>query len=152
METHTGFDWDDRYLLGYGPIDDIHREFVECVDALLTVEDAALPAALAAFAAHAQAHFDEENREMESTDFPARDCHIDEHAKVMASVREVQEELAAGNVTIVRELAVALMEWFPGHADYLDSALAQWLVKRQHGGAPLVLRRKSAQAAASSED
>ena len=29
----------------------------------------------------------------------------------------------------------------PGHADYMDSALALWMVKRAHGGAPLVFRR-----------
>ena len=34
------------------------------------------------------------------------------------------------------------MDWFPGHADYMDSALATWLVKKSHDGRPLVLRRK----------
>ncbi len=60
----------------------------------------------------------------------------------MASVREVQELVAKGEVAIARELAQALMDWFPGHADYMDSALATWLVKKSHDGRPLVLRRK----------
>ena len=54
--------------------------------------------------------------------------------------------LADGNFGVVRELAQALMDWFPGHADYMDSALALWMVKRSHGGAPLVFRRDSAKA------
>lgn len=141
MNTHQGFSWDDRYLLGHGRMDDTHKEFVDLVHALLTVDDGALPDALDAFARHAEAHFDQENRWMELDGFPARDCHVDEHNKVLASVREVQEELAAGNVALCRELAVALMEWFPAHADYMDSALAQWLVKRSHAGVPLVFRR-----------
>lgn len=145
-ETHPGFDWTDRYLLGYTAMDDTHREFVTLVDALLTAPDAGLAQALDAFAAHAVAHFEQEDGWMRGTDFPAADCHIDEHAKVLASVREVQQELAAGNVVLVRELAQALMDWFPGHADYMDSALAQWMVKRSHGGAPLVFRRDSAKA------
>lgn len=145
-ETPPGFDWTDRYLLGYTAMDDTHREFVTLVDTLLTAPDAGLAQALDAFAAHAVAHFEQEDGWMRGTDFPAADCHIDEHAKVLASVREVQQELVAGNVDLVRELAQALMNWFPGHADYMDSALAQWMVKRSHGGAPLVFRRDSAKA------
>ena len=41
-------------------------------------------------------------------------------------------------------LAQALQDWFPGHVQHLDSALATWLVHRTHGGRPLVLRRKTA--------
>lgn len=141
MEAKAGFAWEDRYLLGYAAMDDTHREFVELVNALLTVDDAGLAAALTAFAAHAEAHFAEENAWMESTDFPPRDCHVDEHAKVLASVHAVQQQLAAGDVAIVRALAEALQDWFPGHADYMDSALSTWLVKRSHAGRPLVFRR-----------
>ncbi len=56
-------------------------------------------------------------------------------------MREVQQMLAEGDTAVVRELAVALEEWFPGHATYMDSALAQWMVKRSTGGVPLVLKR-----------
>lgn len=143
-DVQAGFDWDDRYLLGHGAMDDTHRAFVSLVDALLKAPDAELEQALADFAAHAVAHFEQEDGWMKGTGFPAADCHIDEHAKVLASVREVQQELAAGNHDIVRELAHALMDWFPGHADYMDSALALWMVKRSHGGAPLVFRRDTA--------
>lgn len=145
MNATNAFPWSDRYLLGHARMDDTHREFVELVDALLTVEDAQLADALAAFARHADAHFEQENRWMELDGFPARDCHVDEHNKVLASVKEVQEELAAGNTALVRELAAALQAWFPEHADYMDSALAQWLVKRSHAGAPLVFRRSSSE-------
>lgn len=143
MDEQQSFAWDDRYLLGHSSMDDTHREFVALVDALLTVGDSDLAEALAAFARHAEAHFDQENHWMEQDGFPARDCHIDEHNKVLASVREVQQELAEGNIELVRQLAVALMDWFPAHADYMDSALATWLVKRSHGGRPLVFRRDS---------
>lgn len=141
MDECTVFGWHDRFLLGHAEMDETHREFVDLVNALLTVDDAELGHALAAFAAHAEAHFAQENEWMEKNDFPPRDCHIDEHNKVLASVREVQQQLAEGDVAIVRDLAKALMDWFPEHADYLDSALATWLVKRTHAGAPLILRR-----------
>ncbi len=141
MDECTVFGWHDRFLLGHAEMDETHREFIDLVNALLTVDDAELGPALAAFAAHTEAHFAQENEWMEKNDFPPRDCHIDEHNKVLASVREVQQQLAEGDVAIVRDLAKALMDWFPEHADYLDSALATWLVKRTHAGAPLILRR-----------
>lgn len=144
MKTPAGFAWNDSYLLGHAVIDETHQEFVELVDALLTVNDAGLEEALAAFERHAEAHFEQENRWMSLDGFPARDCHVDEHNKVLASVREVKEELAAGNRKIVRELALALKDWFPGHADYMDSALATWLVRRRHAASPLVFRRNAA--------
>jgi len=137
-----GFVWNDRYLLGYAPMDATHREFVRLVDALLTVDDMELMDALQAFAVHAVTHFAEESCWMAENDFPAKDCHVAEHDKVLASVHEVREMLAGGNVEVVRQLAVALMEWFPAHADYMDSALATWMTKRSHAGVPLVFKRQ----------
>lgn len=133
----------DEHLLGYGPMDDIHEEFVEIVHAMQVVADEALPALLERFAAHAEHHFGEEAAWMNLGEYPARDCHVEEHDKVMASVREVQRLVEAGDIDVARRLARALEEWFPGHATYMDSALAQWMVKRSAGGVPIVLRRKA---------
>lgn len=141
MYIGNQFYWDDRYLLGHSKMDYTHREFVVLVNELLTVEDSNLPNALVRFVSHAEAHFAQEKMLMESDNFPARDCHIDEHNKVLESVLHVQEQLATGDVDLCRNLALALMDWFPGHADYMDSALATWLVNRAHGGSPLVLKR-----------
>jgi len=134
--------WSDALLLGYAPMDQVHQEFVDTVSALLHASDAELPARLADFERHARAHFGEEDRWMRETEFPARDCHIDEHAAVLRSVEQVGELLAQqGNTGECRRLARELMRWFPGHADYLDSALAAWMCKRRLGGKPVVLRR-----------
>ena len=145
MSVDCGFDWEDTYLLGYPAMDDTHREFVTCVDTLLRADDDTLPAALDALTRHALRHFDEEHAWMDSggpgNAFPARDCHVDEHEKVLASLREVQERVAGGERQIARELGQALKDWFPGHTDYMDSALSQWLCKRAFGGKPLVLKR-----------
>ena len=79
---------------------------------------------------------------MESTGFPPRQCHMDEHDAVLKSVHEVQAYLReGGDVHNGRRLARELTKWFPGHADYMDSALAQWISKQRTGGAPVVIRR-----------
>ncbi|OZA28949.1 MAG: hemerythrin [Hydrogenophilales bacterium 17-64-11] len=143
MSSHVPFVWSDAFALGYRKMDETHREFVETVNAMLNASDADFASALDAFADHAKRHFDEEALWMNSTDFPAAGCHIDEHNAVLHSVEEVQAAVAQGNVEIGRRLAAELQRWFPGHADYLDSALAQWMVKRAAGGVPVVFRRNA---------
>ena len=138
-----GITWTDAFTLGYGPIDAVHQEFVDLVAQLQTAPETDLPRCLDVFAAHAQAHFDLEDGWMRDTEFPARDCHIDEHAAVLRSVHEVREVLAQGDVANCRRLADELARWFPGHADYLDSALAAWMCKRHYGARPVVLRRRA---------
>ena len=56
-------------------------------------------------------------------------------------------EVADGDVRLTaigRDFAAELERWFPGHADYLDSALAAWMCKRQFGGKPVVLHARKA--------
>ena len=133
--------WGDHLLMGNGPMDELHEEFVELIALLQTAEDSELPSLLQAMEIHLQHHFAEEDQWMLSTGFPPRDCHIDEHAAVLKSVAEVRVKLAEGNVALCRDLTRALVDWFPGHATHLDSALAHWLSKQRFGGKPVVIRR-----------
>jgi hemerythrin len=125
-------------------MDEEHREFVEVVKGLLACPGEQMLARLDRFCTHAESHFGTEDRWMTETEFPARECHMAEHAAVLASAREVRALVAAGNHEVGRSLALELARWFPGHADYLDSALAHWMFKRDHGGKPIVLRRRAA--------
>lgn len=142
MPETAEFVWSDAFALGHPEIDDTHREFVACVQALLSAPEAQVPDALQAFAEHARRHFAQEDEWMARTSFPAADCHLKEHAAVLGSVREVQAALGEGRAEtcLARSLARELVRWFPGHADYMDAALAQWLTERRHGGVPVVLR------------
>lgn len=135
--------WQDDLRLGWAPIDAIHDEFLELLSALRTASDERMAEALAAVHQHSRAHFASEERWMEETDFPARDCHVDEHAAVLASMEGVARRVAGGEIEAGRRLADALGDWFPGHAEYLDSALAHWMCKKRLGGQPVVLRRSA---------
>lgn len=144
-ESDESFLWSDARLLGYQPMDEVHKEFYEVTLRLLTcTDDESASAALAAFEEHALSHFGQEDEWMRTTDFPPRECHTQEHAAVLNSVKEVGELLAqgVGGAEMVRDFGAHLFAWFPGHADYLDSALAAWMTKRATGGKPVVLRRK----------
>ena len=78
---------------------------------------------------------------MRETDFPHSECHINEHAAVRQSIAGVRRRVARGESVAAKELAQALTEWFPSHADHLDSALVHWISRHRLGGVPVVLRR-----------
>lgn len=142
--SDSSFVWSDARLLGYKPIDDTHKEFYDVAFRLLTCDARSAESAMAAFEAHAVSHFGQEEDWMRSTAFPAADCHIEEHAAALKSTREVRAALTEGRagVELVHDFATYLFQWFPGHADYLDSALSAWMSKKAYGGKPVVLRRK----------
>lgn len=141
------FGWRDEYALGEPAMDEVHREFVACVDGLLCAGDQALAAGLDAFAHHACRHFAEEDRAMRESGFASAGCHIDEHAAVLKSLEEVRAALASGHVEVVRAFARALADWFPEHARVMDLGLARWLVQRRLGGSPVVIQRREVVAA-----
>lgn len=129
-------------VLGYAPLDDVHAEFTQVVERATYCSDADFPGRLGAVVRHLHEHFEQEDRWMEETDFPPGDCHRDEHAAVLRSADEVQALQGPRLLEVGREFVRELSAWFPGHADYLDSALAAWMCKRALGGKPVVLHRR----------
>ena len=122
-------------------MDDDHHHFVDFLRELTLASDTELPERFSAFAHHAAMHFERENAWMVASDFPPRQCHIDEHEAVLKSVREVQQLVDSGDRLVARRLAAQLSTWFPAHLQHLDSALSHWLCKRRWGGKPVILRR-----------
>jgi hemerythrin len=138
--------WNDSLLLGYGPMDVTHRDFVECVARLRDAASADVSERLARMVDHLTRHFDEERQWMMASDFPATQCHVDEHEAVLRSAHEVRALVDRGDVAEARRFADALANWFEGHLHYMDAALSHWMSKRAHGGAPVVFRRDLAAA------
>lgn len=140
--------WTDMSLLGHDPMDDMHQEFVHLVAALQTSPDRELSKGLDEVLRHLKRHFGEEEAWMQESDYPATDCHVAEHAAVMASGNAVRQALDRGDVLLCRRFADELAGWFPGHANYLDAPLAHWLSKKRFGARPLVFRRNAVETAA----
>lgn len=135
--------WTDDWLLGHDGMDACHQECATLLGQLLAAEDAQLVTVFDRFIAHLTEHFEAEAEMMRRTDFPPRQCHLDEHAAVMSSVLEVRHRLADGNLPLVRALARELGAWFPAHTQHLDSALAHWVSRHRLGGKPVVLKRRA---------
>src|SRR5688572_4731871 len=92
--------WSDARVLGFAPMDRTHEDFYRVAFELITCSPNCMLAALDAFETHAVEHFSQEEEWMRSTDFPPRDCHIDEHAAVLSSVRKVRAGVAAGTQNV----------------------------------------------------
>lgn len=142
IDNEGGISWSDSFELGYQPIDTVHQEFIEILGKLQKATDSELKILLQSLFVHLDEHFGYENSLMISSEFPPMECHIDEHAAVLQSVIDVQSCLEKGDFEVCRRLIDALVNWFPSHADHLDSALAHWMVKRSLGGKPVVIRRE----------
>ena len=127
--------------LGYAPMDQVHDEMDRLLLYALAADDEALHDHALAMLAHLRSHFEAEDRWMRETEFPARDCHIDEHAAVLASAAAVASPERAADTALARRFFEELAAWFPAHATHLDSALAHWMCSRQFGGKPVVLHR-----------
>ncbi len=143
VADHGSLTWNDELLLGYPPMDHRHEEFVACLGDLQRAPDEILLEVLDAMIHHLTAHFGEEDRWMEESGFPSRQCHLDEHVAVLKSAANVRTLLLQGEVVLCRRFADALEDWFPGHATHLDSALAHWMCKTNFGGKPVVVRRRA---------
>lgn len=140
-QTRTA--WSDACLVGMPQMDHMHEEFFLVARRLLACHSTNAGRCLDEFIDHARRHFKQEDEWMERTGFPPRECHIKEHEDVLLSALDLRSALVAGQIEAskLQEFASFLFQWFPGHVDYLDSALAAWMSQQQHGGKPVVLRR-----------
>lgn len=130
-------------LLGYAPIDVVHAEFEALLRSAKESKESQLLGTLRKLHKHLVDHFAQEDKWMQETDFPAAGCHRDEHSRVLASAVQVVEQVQLGRFDIGFGFVDALVDWFPGHADYLDSALAVWMCKRRFGARPVVVHPRT---------
>jgi hemerythrin-like metal-binding protein len=111
-------------------MDETHREFVEFCNALIAAgsESEGFLEQFDAFIEHTAAHFNQENRWMEATNFPVA-CHHEEHDRVLAVANEVRQHIEKGDLFLGRRLLEELPPWFDNHVETMDTALAFHLKK-----------------------
>ncbi|MCW5669108.1 MAG: hypothetical protein KIT86_05565 [Hydrogenophaga sp.] len=142
-DLHTFMDRNE-HLTGDDRMDRVHEEFHLLLLALRAAPADQAATALLDLITHTRDHFAQEDTWMRDLDYPIRDCHIQEHAEVLASLVQVHERLCQNDHRALPRLIHALEDWFPGHVQHLDSALAQWMVRRQWNAQPIMLRRNAA--------
>ncbi len=72
--------------------------------------------------------FHAEHRLMEAFDFPARQCHLEQHARVLRALHCLHPAVMLGAHHPARHAGgQLLMDWFHLHNTTLDAALAVWV-------------------------
>lgn len=80
---------------------------------------------------------------MKETQYPSTDCNVEGHQKVLVAIGLVLEHYSAERIQVgaVHRLAKTMINWFPDHINFLDSAVSAWVSKQRFAGMPVVLCR-----------
>lgn len=118
--------------LGDTEVDAIHAECIQLLDLAASAADEALVAAPAAWIAHTEQHFAQEESWMEATGFGPRHCHAGHHRHVLDVSGLVRARMAdEGRFDLARRLVSELREWLVHHVTTMDSMMVSHL--REHG-------------------
>jgi hemerythrin len=114
-------------LVGFKPIDDLHREFESILEALNDPAEADYGAHLLALHEHLLRHCDTEEQFMLQESYAHYERHKRAHEHLLDSVSEARRRFDAGDVQAVRRYSADLMNWFAIHASTEDAELAAFL-------------------------
>jgi hemerythrin len=112
--------WSDRYSVGVEKIDAEHQKLVALVNELYAAIMAGNPADVTArvlnsLVAYTLSHFASEEMLMKRCNYPGYPQHKAEHEKLVAQVKQLQQDLKAGKATVSQEVMSFLQSWLIGH-------------------------------------
>jgi hemerythrin len=116
-----------QILVGFKPIDDLHREFESILEALNDPAEADYGAHLLALHEHLLRHCATEEQFMLQENYAHYARHKRAHEHLLDSVSDVRRKFDAGDIDAVRRYAADLMNWFAIHASTEDAELAAFL-------------------------
>jgi hemerythrin len=117
--------WSDRYSVGIARIDAEHRKLVDLVNELYAAIVACNPTSVTArvldgLASYTVSHFSAEEALMKRHGFPGYVQHKAEHDKLVAQVKQLQQDLRAGKAAVSQEVMSFLQSWLIGHILGMD--------------------------------
>jgi hemerythrin len=117
----------DDIFVGFGPIDELHREFQRLLDRLIECADADYGQHLLDLHEHLLRHCGTEEEWMRQERYPGYARHRVEHEKLLEAVSDVRRRFDAGDVRAVQAFSSELLPWFAVHAQTMDAPLAEYL-------------------------
>jgi hemerythrin-like metal-binding protein len=119
---------DTRFRLGVQAMDHVHGEFIALINAMAEADQARFLEMFEHLVDHTAAHFDQEERWMIETRFPALQEHRGDHRRVLSDLGAIGQRSTRGRLAMGRAyVRDYLPTWFAVHAVTMDSALAAHL-------------------------
>lgn len=115
-------------LTGLQTIDDWHQSVMQLASQLVHCHDYEVPDIYRTMLSVLEQTFGQEQRLMEEFQFPAIQCHLEQHARVLATLHHLHPAVMNGEHAIARRVGGELLpEWFQLHIATQDAALGVWV-------------------------
>ncbi len=130
--------WLDSFAMGWTPIDEDHRIFVDMVNQLKDALDSGADQAvvvgiLTAFVEHAEEHFRREESLLADLGYPGTERHAHEHATLNRSIAQTCAAIRSGERSFgADELLVLIKEWIIRHILFVDMKVKSFLDEQVH--------------------
>ncbi len=126
--------WSEDLSVGYGLIDEQHKELFVRYNSLLSAckegkgRDAIIPL-LDFLVEYVSRHFAEEEQFMSRYGYPERNEHIEQHKELFEHVNEVYKELQdkGATVAVVTSVNHTMFNWLLRHVKQVDVKLGRFL-------------------------
>ncbi len=116
--------WTADMRLGLPQVDAGHQALLKQLRCLEQSPDGLFGAAFLALVEHLEADFREEEAIMEEMAYVGLREHREQHARVLAAMRQTAGRVLRGELASGREAAELLGEWFVGHLATHDTLFA----------------------------
>jgi len=122
--------WDETLSVGNAEIDKDHQDLFELLDQLRTAvregqTEKVRLGILSELVRRTQAHFALEESVMTRIAYAEAQAHRAEHGKLMAQVRELQDKVAQGDLSLSLSVFQFLYGWLARHIEVKDKPLGQ---------------------------
>jgi len=115
--------WNPEMALGIPLFDEAHQALAEQIDSLMDATDEEFRAGLDLLIECLDDDFRHEEALMETIEYPGLRQHREQHARVLASLHQLDEQDIAAGKAAVR----LVLPWFHAHLATADTALARAL-------------------------
>ena len=125
------FEWGEDMVIDRGPIDADHRKLVDLVNELHTATSQGrgrlvVGRLLEQLIRDTDEHLREEEQIMAQAGFPRLDGHKKGHDAFVSDLRDLQQKLRAGQVTVAAQLSAVLRDWLSVHIRRNDKELRRF--------------------------
>jgi hemerythrin len=126
--------WNARYETGISLIDSQHQALFAAINRLadsFKVGDAPqqVMESLDFLARYTDEHFQTEEHYMRELGYPGLASHLDEHAKLMERVRDLQARLAERR-PVTMDVTILLADWLKQHIDDVDMGYVDFMKEK----------------------